>query len=97
MPILDFANPLYTFSTANSSYTTTQECWLLGNISTVSSTAVYIDNVSVGAVFRGNVSSNEYSAVACGGDIAPIRVGVGSVIRIAGLACPNLHVFKTKN
>lgn len=96
MPILDFANPLYTFSTANSSYTTTQECWLLGSISAVSTTAVYIDNVSVGAMFRGNVSSNEYSAVACGGDIAPIRVGAGSVIRIAGLACPNLHVFKVK-
>lgn len=60
MPILDFANPLHTFTANNLSFTATEECYLLGSMQygstertiTINNTIVYIvrlDNASMDA------------------------------------------------
>lgn len=60
MPILNYANPLHTFS-ANDSWTASKDCWIVGNVTAAgaSSNTVSVDGTVVASGFNGTNSSNQ--------------------------------------
>ena len=68
MPILDYAHPLHEFTSGNTTYTTTQECYLLGEVpNTGYSVSVTIDGKAVAG--QGYV-----------GSVPLLKLGIGSVV-----------------
>ena len=98
MLALDFANPLYSFSSTNLTYTATEDCYLFGNISTAGTTAtdsaytLSIEGVELSHAFiPGTVTKSTFGAF-----IGPIKLVAGQTVTItlsSNVYC-NLHVFK---
>lgn len=71
MPLLDYANPLYTFGAGNLSYTAVKECYLTGGIIKPNSGGVIrVDNSNI--VIPTSNSNGIY--------IPPLRIGVGQTV-----------------
>jgi hypothetical protein len=91
-PLLDFANPLYTFDQTHLSYTTTEDCWLYGSApSTGTGTIeVSIDGTSI-AIGTSGSGYNDSSSVGL------VRIGAGSTVSCSawsGGTHHTLHLFK---
>ena len=98
MPILDFANPLHTFSTGNLTFTATKVCYISGAIGTGGANAnngtVAINGTIVVApstAAYGNATGMQVPV----GYVPPIKIASGDIVTV-GLASPNLHVFEEK-
>lgn len=91
MPILDFDNPLHTFSAGNLSYTATKDCYLLGTIGTggaATGTAitVKIDNT---LVFSITSQTTSYNAEA----IVPLTLVPSGSTVVCSASTGRLHIF----
>ena len=90
-PNLDWANPLYTFSTSNTEYTATQDCWLFGVISG-SNSQIYVSidgtEIAYGADGTGYIETFQTGY---------IFIAAGSVVKVTGTqtaAHTRMHIFK---
>lgn len=88
MPVLDFANPLHTFSSVNLTYTATKECYVLGRM-VGSANLLKINNVSVAG------GTDGYNNAAKGDNVSYIRLSDGDVATVTA-AQPDLHIFQLK-
>ena len=89
MPILDFANPLHTFSSSGT-YTATKECYLCGTFSSDNTTlkinsTIVIENKHTGS-FNGLI----------GNYIPPLRLKSGDIVNV-NTANSSLHVYGVRN
>lgn len=87
MPILDFANPLYSFSSSNTSFTATKDCYVLGsactfgnNSSNVSTGTLSINGTAVYAVHAQGFGANNADFTGCGINIPLTKIKAGDVI-----------------
>lgn len=88
MPVLNFANPLHTFSSGNLSYTTTKTCYLCGTFTAAATGCVItIDDTDVTDI--GSGASTSYDGVY----IPPLKLNAGSVVSIS-IPSTKLHVFE---
>lgn len=98
MPVLDFANPLHTFSTNNLSYTATKDCYIAGYIGLksgggtvpttpptliINSTEVAVGNIGI----FGSGSSYAYAA-----NIPIYKIKSGDIVSV-NVVSEGLHVF----
>lgn len=92
MPILDYANPLHTFSTNNLSYTTTKECWLMGSLyqGTGGDATLTIDGTDVALSRIANITMANASV---GSPLGAIHLKAGSTITV-NHAQEFLHVYE---
>lgn len=91
MPALDFANPLYTFSNTNTSYTATKDCYLCGTCTNSSQDGSLMINGTV------IVRSGNNSSILPGKYIPPIKLTAGDVVTHNFVNLGNeLHIFDTK-
>lgn len=88
MPILDFTNPLHTFSSGNLTYTATKECYILGRM-VGSSNLLKINNVTVAGGTSG------YNNASVGDNVSYIRLSAGDEA-VCTSAQNDLHVFQLK-
>lgn len=83
MPILNYAQPLHTFTSGNLSYTTTKECWLKGQVSySLFGTTLTID----GKEYAVGWNSSNTGSSANGGLNAPqveYHIGAGSTVTVS--------------
>jgi hypothetical protein len=86
LPLLDYSNPLHTWTTSGS-YTATQECYLVGTFATVSSSAseFTINGTKIG--YKTNSGNAGY--------IAPLKLTTGDVVNVNDMS-PHLHVLKKR-
>lgn len=91
MPVLDYANPLHSFTSGNLSYTTTKECWLVGSIpdNSASSTTIKVDGTTVG----GTYNHVQGQAWVTSGNGVCLKLASGSTV-VVSVASDYLHVFK---
>lgn len=92
MPILDYANPLHTFSAGKLTFTANKDCYLLGSLSTSinggnSTVSVKINNTEVYVVYA------EFTGVGSNSNCVPLtKLKAGDVVLLSG-AQTRLHVF----
>lgn len=91
MPILDYANPLHSFTSGNLSYTTTKTCWLVGSapVTASTSTTIKVDGTTVGGT-NNHVQGEAW--VTSGGDVC-LKLAAGSTVVVSS-ATDYLHVFE---
>ena len=84
---LDFANPLHTFSSGNTSWTATEDCWLAGTIQNDSSPSyITIDSTQVyKCAWSGNIHSEHPLPIT--------RVSKGSVVECS-VVMPHLRAYR---
>jgi hypothetical protein len=90
MPTLDFSNPLFTFSTTNTTYTATKECYLVGSIvGSGGDAAIRINNIEVYRVGQ----------TAAGWSPIPItKISAGDTVTTEGVVTNSpLHIYDTVN
>lgn len=92
MPILNYANPLHTFSANNLSYTTTKECWLMGSLyqGTGGDATLTIDGTTVALSRIANVAM---ASASVGSLLGAIHLKAGSIITV-NHAQEFLHVYE---
>ena len=87
-PILDYANPLFTFTSANTTFTATGDCYLFGGIGTGNS-RLLINNSEVFYYTRGSSSSGNTIVFPC------TRLKSGDVVSLSSVDNKTtLSVFK---
>lgn len=89
MPVLDYANPLHTFSTGNLTYTATKDCYIMGNLGP-SGTACTLKINGTDVAYNGYLTltpDNRLSPY-----IPPIKIKAGDVIAVSSEST-YLHIF----
>lgn len=90
MPMLDFANPLYSFDNTHISFTATKDCYLCGTVSGHTSATVATVSVDGTKIAEGLTDSTgrafEY--------ISPLLIKAGSTVTTANIF-GGLHIFDT--
>lgn len=76
MPELDFDNPIYEFNSTHTSFTTTKECYLYGQLKDTNAAVVSVDGQPV-SVQTASTSTAAVTAV-----VTPLKVGAGKTISI---------------
>ena len=91
MPLLDYANPLHTFTSGNLSYTAISQCWLVGSIHCSAGNSI---NVQINSTKLCQLTREGNSTYDVGSDIpVPIvKLNVGDVVTISS-ASDALHVY----
>ena len=85
-PKLDYANPLYTFSNTNTSYTATEECYLCGTLYPADQAYAHIlingTRIAANYVFTGGYE---------GLYVSPIKISIGDIVTVDNLANATSH------
>ena len=89
MPLLDFANPLHTFSSSGS-YTATKECYLCGTF-TSDNTTLKINSTTV----MENSHTSSFNGLK-GNYIPPLRLKSGDIVNV-NTANGSLHIYGVRN
>jgi hypothetical protein len=84
MPVLDYSNPLHTFTSGNLTYTAVKDCYVCGSMCGVGPLAINGTNIA-----DGNTPTVGLTATF----VSPIKIKTGDVVTTAG-ACNNLHVLQ---
>lgn len=90
IPILDFANPIFTFTSEQLSFTATKECYITGSLSTR-----YSDNNNVALSINNkvvfdlqNASNTIYNA-----SLQYIKIKAGDVVTLNRLGTSNVKIY----
>ena len=88
MPVLDFANPLYTFDTNHLSYTATENCYLFGSVYAGDYT-LKIDNTEI-------LKFISYTSATHCQQIPILKLSVGQKVKFTGLPSSycNIHIYR---
>lgn len=92
MPLLDWANPLFTFGNAGTSFTATEECYLYGSISLGNGGYVSVNGAKVNAIVHG-------TSINFGWIPVPIRLTAGDIVEVYNdnASIQNLGVYKERS
>ena len=92
MPTLDFANPLYTFDSSHLSYTTTQNCYLMGSLrsNNGSEHTISVDSVNILQAFVTSTETHdaENQLIPC------TKISSGTIVRLSGYNGGVLRIYK---
>ncbi len=90
MPVLDYANPLHTFSSSSLTYTATKECYVVGTLGVNSGTSSAVLKINNTDVFNAHSTANlgMYSTSVF------VKLKTGDVCALSQFGSSVLHVYE---